>query len=101
MHACDYLFAVDMEMEPVAGYAFASWERGYGDVHLAPDLATLRRASWRERTALVICDVHAPDESLVAVAPRSILAEQIEAVGAAGYAAQAASEHSTLPLILK
>jgi len=91
-HACDYLFAVDMEMEPVAGYQFTSWERGYGDVHLRPDLATLRRASWRERTALVICDVHAPDESLVAVAPRAILAAQIDAAGRAGYTAQTASE---------
>ena len=41
-HACDYLLTVDMEMEPVSGYAFANWEKGYGDVHLVPDLTTLR-----------------------------------------------------------
>ena len=52
-HVCDYLLAIDMEMEPVPGYAFASWEQGYGDVHLVPDLTTLRRASWADATAIV------------------------------------------------
>ena len=47
----------DMEMEPVAGYRLASWERGYGDSRLAADLSTLRVASWLSKTALVICDV--------------------------------------------
>ena len=45
-HACDYLFTVDVEMNPVAGYGFSNWESGYGDVHLLPDLTTLRVASW-------------------------------------------------------
>ncbi|MEN3272218.1 MAG: glutamine synthetase, partial [Actinomycetota bacterium] len=45
-HGCDYLLTTDMEMEPIAGYAFASWEQGYGDVHLVPDLSTLRVATW-------------------------------------------------------
>ena len=44
-HACDYLLTVDMEMEPVAGYSYASWEQGFGDFHLVPDLETLRLAS--------------------------------------------------------
>ena len=68
-HACDYLLTVDMEMDPVPGYKFANWELGYGDFHLVPDMKTLRRASWLEKTALVICDVK--DEKthdLVAVA---------------------------------
>ena len=56
-HACDYLITVDMEMEPVDGYEIANWERGYGDFHLVPDFSTLRRASWLDRTAMVICDV--------------------------------------------
>src|SRR5262249_28577934 len=56
-HACNYLLTVDMEMEPVPGYRFASWERGYGDFHLVPDLGTLRVASWLEKSALVLCDV--------------------------------------------
>ena len=46
-HGCDYLLTTDMEMEPVQGYSFANWEKGYGDVHLVPDLSTLRMASWR------------------------------------------------------
>ena len=50
-HACDYLLTVDMEMNPVPGYRYASWEQGYGDFHMAPDLSTLRTASWLDRTA--------------------------------------------------
>ena len=78
MHVCDYLLACDMEMDPVPGYAFTSWERGYGDIMAKPDLATLRRAAWLEKTALVICDMF--DESgsePVPVAPRTILKRQI------------------------
>lgn len=45
-HACSYLLATDMDMEPVPGYKFASWEAGYGDIHLVPDMKTLRVASW-------------------------------------------------------
>ena len=56
-HACDYLLTTDMEMEPVPGYRFANWELGYGDFHLLPDLDTLRRASWLDKSALVLCDV--------------------------------------------
>ncbi len=92
-HACNYLLTTDMEMEPAPGYRFANWERGYGDFHLVPDLDTLRRASWLEKTAMVLCDVK--DESAnqpVAVAPRSILRRQLEAAEALGYSAMAASE---------
>ncbi len=93
MHACDYLFTVDMDMEPVPGYDFASWERGYGDVHCVPDPATLRRAAWLPRTAIVLCDAHVDDShELVAVAPRSVLRRQVDAAADAGYAVQAASE---------
>ncbi len=77
-HACDYLLTVDMEMEPVPGYRFANWETGYGDFHLVPDLATLREASWLEKSALVLCDVKdEKTQALVSVAPRSILRRQI------------------------
>src|SRR4051812_42098617 len=86
-HACDYLLTTDMEMEPVPGYRFANWELGYGDVHLVPDMSTLRRASWLDRTALVLCDVDG-----AAVAPRSILRRQIEAAAATGLEAKAATE---------
>ncbi len=93
MHACDYLLACDMEMDPVPGYRFTSWQKGYGDVRCMPDLATLRRAAWLSRTALVLCDVHVePGEALVDVAPRTILRRQLERVAAAGYTAMGASE---------
>ena len=55
--ACNYLLAVDVEMNTVDGYAMSSWERGYGDFELVPDLGTLRRIPWLEGTALVLCDV--------------------------------------------
>ena len=90
-HGCDYLLTVDMEMEPVPGYHYANWERGYGDFHLVPDMATLRQAAWTERTALVLCDVMDGDD-LVPVAPRSILRRQVERAAEMGFVAKAASE---------
>jgi glutamine synthetase len=93
MHACDYLLACDMEMDPVPGYRFASWEKGYGDVRCVPDPTTLRRAAWLERTALVLCDVfEAEGDARVAVAPRSILRRQVERAAAAGVRVMTASE---------
>jgi glutamine synthetase len=92
-HACDYLLTVDMEMEPVPGYKFANWELGYGDFHLVPDMKTLRRASWLEKSALVICDVK--DEKtheLVTVAPRSVLRRQVEAARKLNFQPFAATE---------
>ena len=91
-HACDYLLTVDMDMEPIPGYSFANWERGYGDVHLVPDLATLRHLSWLDRTALVFCDAHLADHSPVSVAPRQILNRQMDRAAEAGFTAKAASE---------
>ena len=93
MHACDYLLACDMEMDPVPGYRFASWADGYGDVRCIPDLTTLRRAAWLERTAIVICDVLEEErDQPVPVAPRSILRKQIERAAARGLRAMGASE---------
>jgi len=78
MHVCDYLLACDMEMDPTPGYAFASWESGYGDLHAVPDLSTLRRAAWLERTAIVLCDSRdTADGAPVAVAPRQVLRAQL------------------------
>lgn len=92
-HVCDYLFTVDMDMEPVAGYEFANWGRGYGDVHLVPDLATIRRLAWLDRTALVICDAQLQsDHRPVPVAPRSILRQQLERLAERGFQAMAGSE---------
>jgi glutamine synthetase len=93
MHACDYLLACDMEMDPVPGYEFASWEKGYGDFHCVPDLSTLRLAAWLPSTALVLCDLvteggHEPVE----VAPRTMLRRQLERAREAGFAVMAGSE---------
>ncbi|HUO85134.1 MAG TPA: glutamine synthetase family protein [Thermoanaerobaculia bacterium] len=93
MHACDYLLACDMEMDPVPGYSFTSWEKGYGDFRPVCDLRTLRVASWLDRTALVLCDLMEEErDEPIAVAPRSILRRQIDAAAQRGYVAMAASE---------
>jgi glutamine synthetase len=92
-HGCDYLLTTDLEMEPVPGYDFAGWAKGYGDVHLVPDLATLRTADWLDRSALVLCDVHhASTHDRTGVAPRSILRAQVDRLAAAGATAMAATE---------
>jgi glutamine synthetase len=92
-HGCDYLLTVDMEMEPVPGYRFASWELGYGDVHLVADLTTLRRADWLDRTAIVLCDVHdAGSHELAAVAPRTVLHRAVARMAELGFEAKAATE---------
>ena len=91
-HGCDYLLTTDMEMQPVAGYAFANWQKGYGDVHLVPDPGTLVVASWLEKTALVLCDVKDANDEYVRVAPRSMLRRQVDATRELGLSARAASE---------
>ncbi|MGF1667892.1 MAG: glutamine synthetase family protein [Acidimicrobiia bacterium] len=92
-HGCDYLLTVDMEMEPVPGYRYANWELGYGDFHMVPDLSTMRVASWLDRSAFVLCDLHDPkSHALVHVGPRSILKRQLELAAGLGYTAKGASE---------
>jgi glutamine synthetase len=97
-HVCDYLFTVDVGMEPIPGYRFANWDAGYGDVHLLPDLSTLRRTSWLERSAMVQCDVAAREgfagdgSGLLSIAPRSILRTQLEDAKSRGFGAMAGSE---------
>lgn len=93
MHACNYLLTVDMNMEPVPGYRYANWQQGYGDFHCVPDMNTLRRASWLDKSALVICDIHDPQShERVALAPRSLLRQQVERATAMGFRAMGASE---------
>jgi glutamine synthetase len=85
MHACDYLLACDVNMDPVQGYAYTSWAKGYGDFHPVPEPGTMRVLSWQERTALVICDVQYRDSAeLLPYAPRSILKRQVDRAAAAG-----------------
>src|SRR4051795_6070882 len=86
LEGCNYLLALDMDMDPQPGYAMASWERGYGDFGLRPDLGTLRRVPWHEATVLVLCDVDVP------VSPRQGLKAVLERAAAAGYEAKVGSE---------
>ena len=93
LHACLYLLAIDMEMEPLPGYRYASWETGYGDFKMVPDLSTLRLVPWIEKTAMVICDVHDEETNEpVEVSPRQILKRQVERAAAEGYRIRAGSE---------
>ena len=93
VHACNYLLAVDSEMNVLPGYRFANWEQGYGDFALAPDLSTIRSIPWLDKTALVVCDLC--DEETgepVEVSPRRILRRQVERAAAKGYSLAFASE---------
>ena len=92
VHACIYLFTVDMEMEPLPGFALTSWERGYGDMKLVPDLATLRVIPWLPKTALVFCDVYDEDGRPIEEAPRWVLKRQVERAAAQGYTVKTAAE---------
>ncbi|SMC60131.1 glutamine synthetase family protein [Rhizobium sp. RU36D] len=92
-HSCNYLLATDMEMETVPGYKSTSWEKGYGDYTMKPDLSTLRKTPWLEGTALVLCDTqdHHTHED-IAHAPRSILKKQVKRLEAMGLKAFMATE---------
>jgi glutamine synthetase len=92
VEGCTYLLAVDMEMEPIPGYAIASFERGYGDFVIRPDLATLRRVPWLAATALVLCDVEWGDGTAVAPSPRQMLRGQVERARALGLEPMMGSE---------
>jgi glutamine synthetase len=92
VEGCNYLLALDMEMEPVPGYSIASWEQGYGDFAMRPDLDTLRRIPWLEGTALVLCDVTWNDGLPVRPSPRQVLKAQVERAQAAGYEPMIGSE---------
>ena len=92
MHVCDYLLTVDMEMEPVPGYQTASWDTGYGDFGVRPDMTTLRRIPWLEGTAMVLgdCVNHAGIE--LAHSPRAILKRQIDRARDVGLTIKMGSE---------
>jgi glutamine synthetase len=92
VHACIYLFTVDMEMEPLPGFKLTSWERGYGDMKMVPDLATARLVPWLPKTALVFCDVYTEDGAPIEEAPRWMLKRQIARAAALGYQVKTAAE---------
>ncbi len=92
-HCCDYLLATDLEMATPDGYASTSWEKGYGDYVMKPDLATLRPLPWLDGTVMVLCDIidhhtHAP----VPHSPRAVLKRQIERLTELGFTAKVATE---------
>jgi glutamine synthetase len=92
VEGCNYLLALDMEMDPVPGYEIASWEQGYGDFVLAPDLGTLRSIPWLEATALVLCDVQWHDGTPVEPSPRQVLKAQVDRAAKLGYMPMVGSE---------
>ncbi|MFJ3286477.1 glutamine synthetase family protein [Streptomyces sp. NPDC086669] len=89
---CNYLLAVDTEMNTVDGYAMSSWDRGYGDFAMHPDLSTLRRVPWNAGTAMLIADLAWEDGSPVAAAPRQILRRQLDRLAEHGYTANVGTE---------
>jgi glutamine synthetase len=92
-HCCNYLLATDLEMATPDGYASTSWESGYGDYIMKPDLATIRPVPWLEGTAMVLCDIldhHSHEE--VSHSPRAVLKKQIKRLEALGFVAKTATE---------
>ena len=92
-HSCNYLLATDMEMETVKGYKATSWEAGYGDYIMKPDISTLRLTPWLEGTAMILCDVlNSGSHENIAHSPRAILQKQIARLQAMGLKSMMASE---------
>nr|WP_239162015.1 glutamine synthetase family protein [Acrocarpospora phusangensis] len=89
---CNYLLAVDVEMNTVGGYAMSSWDRGYGDFVFKPDLATLRRVPWQDGTAMLLADLVWEDGSDVVASPRQILRRQLARLGERGWGAYVGTE---------
>jgi len=91
-HGCNYLLTVNIEMDPLEGFQLASWEKGFGDFGMKPDLSSLRLLPWQQGAAMVLCDVQHHDGSLVDEAPRSVLRRQVERLARQGMICNAASE---------
>jgi glutamine synthetase len=89
---CDYLLAVDVDMNTVDGYAMSGWDRGYGDMMMNPDLTTLRRVPWQPGTAMVMADLAWADGTPVAASPRQILRAQLDRLAEHGLTAYVGTE---------
>jgi glutamine synthetase len=89
---CNYLLAVDVDMNTVDGYAMSSWSSGYGDFVMQPDMSTLRRVPWNPGTVMVLADLQWEDGSPVVASPRQILARQTARLADAGMAAYVGTE---------
>ena len=89
---CNYLLAVDVDMDTVSGYEMSSWERGYGDFEMKPDLETLRTIPWHPGTVLVMADLGWEDGTDVVASPRQILRRQLDRLAERGLVANAGTE---------
>ncbi|GIH90154.1 glutamine synthetase family protein [Planobispora siamensis] len=89
---CSYLLAVDVDMNTVDGYAMSSWDRGYGDFVMRPDLSTLRRVPWQEGTAMLMADLVWEDGSAVPASPRQVLRRQLDRLAERGWRAFVGTE---------
>jgi glutamine synthetase len=89
---CNYLLAVDVDMNTVSGYAMSGWDRGYGDFVMKPDFGTLRPVPWHEGTAMLIADLEWEDGSEVVASPRQILRRQLARLEERGWRAMAGTE---------
>jgi glutamine synthetase len=89
---CNYLLGVDVDMATVEGYAMSSWERGYGDFVMRPDLDTLRPVPWQEGTVVCLADVAWEDGSDVVASPRQVLRRQLARLAERGWTANAGTE---------
>ena len=89
---CNYLLAVDVDMATVDGYAMSSWETGYGDFRMVPDLGTLRMVPWLPGTAMLLADLEWDDGREVLASPRQILRRQLARLAERGLASNAATE---------
>jgi glutamine synthetase len=92
IEVCEYLLAVDVDMNPLPGYRFANWDTGYGDVVCHPDYATARRIPWLPGTVMVIADLTDTDGAPVDVSPRQVLRRQLERAAERGLRVCSATE---------
>jgi glutamine synthetase len=92
MEGCNYLLAVDVDMNTVSGYEMSSWEQGYGDFIITPDATTLRRAPWLPSSAMVQCDLSWLDGTPVRQSPRQVLRAQVDEAQRLGFTALGGTE---------
>src|SRR5712691_10919454 len=89
---CNYLLAVDVDMDTVEGYAMSSWSRGYGDFVMRPDLDTIRSIPWHPGTVMCLADLAWEDSSDVVASPRQILRRQLDRLAERGWVANVGTE---------
>lgn len=92
LEGCAYLLATDVECQPIPGYSLMSWDQGFGDFILKPDLSTLRLAAWQVGAAIVLCDIELSGHQPAPMAPRTILKNQLNRLKTHGFTAWAATE---------